>query len=267
LATLPANAASFAYQQGRSIVQCAEQHLGVQWMIKMDLHNFFDTVTEARVYRVFRSLGYRKLVAFEMARITTRAEGAHHKTWRAARYSIPGYAVDISGTLPQGAPTSGQLANAVAGTLDNVLQRLSLTEGLTYTRYSDDLVFSSPNEFRRTDAVRLIGEFSDAIAKEHFVVHHQKTRIVPPGARKVVLGLLVDEKVRLLPEHRRRIEVHLRGSEKFGLASHANHRGFESVFSFVNHLGGWIAFALGVDHARALSWRHRLHSLLAKEGL
>lgn len=267
LANLPANSASYAYQTGRSIVQCAERHLGVQWMIKMDLHNFFDTVTESRVYKVFRSLGYRKLVAFELARVTTRAEGAKHRSWLAARYVIPSYAVDTPGILPQGAPTSGQLANAAAGPLDDVLQRLSLDEGLTYTRYSDDLVFSSLDRFRRNDAVRLVHQISNAVAKEQFVVHHQKTRIVPPGARKVVLGLLVDEAIRLLPEHRRRIEVHLRGCERFGLANHANHRGFESVFSFVNHLGGWIAFALGVDQSRALMWRHRLHSILAKEGL
>lgn len=267
LSNLPGNTASFAYQPGRSIVQCAERHLGAQWMIKMDLHNFFDTVTESRVYKVFRNLGYQRLVAFELARLTTRAEGARHRSWLAARYEIPSYAVDTPGILPQGAPTSGQLANAAAGALDDVLQRLALEEGLTYTRYSDDLVFSNLDRFSRAGAVKLIRQISEAIGEERFVVHQHKTRIVPPGARKVVLGLLVDETIRLLPEHRRRIEVHLRGCEQFGLANHARHRGFESVFSFVNHLGGWISFALGVDQARAIAWRHRLHSLIAKEGL
>jgi len=267
LGNLAGNSASFAYQPGRSIVQCAEQHLGAQWMIKMDLHNFFSTVTESRVYEVFRNLGYRKLVAFELARITTRAEGARHRSWLAARYAIPSYAVDTPGILPQGAPTSGQLANAVAGALDGELQRFSLEEGLTYSRYSDDLVFSCRDTFSRARSVQLIRRISEVIARERFVVHDQKTRIVPPGARKVVLGLLVDETIRLLPEHRRRIEVHLRGCERFGLANHASHRGFDSVFSFVNHLGGWIAFALGVDQVRAITWRRRLHVLLAEEGL
>jgi RNA-directed DNA polymerase len=267
LLSLPANSASFAYQPGRSIVQCAEQHIGAQWMIKLDLHNFFDTVTEPQVYRVFRNLGYKKLVAFELARITTRAEGAKHRSWLAATRTIPSYAVDTRGVLPQGAPTSGQLANAVAGELDDLLQTYSLQEGLTYSRYSDDLMFSSRDHFRRPNAEKAVRHVSGLIVRAGFIVHRSKTRIVPPGARRVVLGLLVDDSVRLLPEHRRRIEVHLHGCEKFGLANHASHRGFESVFSFVNHLGGWIAFALGVEPTRALAWRERLYRLLTKEGL
>lgn len=267
LAALRGNPGSFAYQPGRSIVQCAEQHLGARWMIKMDLHNFFDTVTEWRVYKVFRDLGYEKLVAFELARITTRAAGAQHRSWRATQYVISGYAVDTPGTLPQGAPTSGQLANAAATALDNRLQQYSLKEGFTYTRYSDDLVFSCSNDFDRARATEIIRRVSESIVKERFVVHRRKTRIVPPGARKIVLGLLVDDTVRLLPEHRRRIEVHLHGCERYGLAQHAGHRGFDSVFSFVNHLEGWIAFALGVDRVRALTWRERLRQILIKEGL
>lgn len=267
LASLPGNSASFAYQPGRSIVQCAKRHLGARWMIKMDLHDFFGTITEPRVYDIFRGLGYRNLVAFELARITTRAEGAKHRSWLAADSVIPSYAVDTPGILPQGAPTSGQLANAVAGALDDELQGFSIKEGLAFTRYSDDLVFSSPDRFSRPRAASLVREISETISKERFVVHHQKTRVVPPGARKVILGLLVDESIRLLPEHRRRIELHLHGCETFGLANHASHRGFKSVFSFVNHLEGWIAFALGVDRARALTWRTRLHVLLTTEGL
>lgn len=267
LSNLPTNSASFAYQPGRSIVQCAEQHIGARWMIKLDLHNFFGTISEPQVYRVFRNLGYRKLVAFELARITTRAEGAKHRSWLAATHTIPSYAVDTPGVLPQGAPTSGQLANAVAGELDNLLQTYSLQAGLTYSRYSDDLVFSSRDQFNRLNAEKAIRRVSELIVKAGFIVHRSKTRIVPPGARKVVLGLLVDDGVRLLPEHRRRIEVHLHSCERFGLANHASYRGFESVFSFVNHLGGWIAFAMGVERNRALAWRERLHQLLDNEGL
>ncbi|MGX5695713.1 reverse transcriptase family protein [Agromyces soli] len=264
---LTAHPASYAYRREVSIVQCATQHQGARWMVKMDLHDFFGTVNEASVYRVFRRLGYRKLLAFELARITTRAEGAHSASWRARTAAIPNYAVAGVGVLPQGGPTSGMLANAAAARLDVFLQSLALSRRLTYTRYSDDLVFSGRSTFQRSEAQSLAAEATGLIRKAGFVVHRAKTRIVPPGARKVVLGLLVDGSVRLLPEHRRRIEVHLRGCEENGLARHAAHRGFDSVFSFINHLDGWIAFALGVERERAMDWRLRFHGILEHEGL
>lgn len=264
---LPSHPASYAYRSKVSIVHCATQHLGARWMVKMDLHDFFGTVTEASVYRVFRRLGYGKLVSFELARITTRAEDAQHAPWIAAKTVIGSYAVTAAGVLPQGGPTSGLLANAAAARLDRLLQALALKGGLTYTRYSDDLTFSSHDPFHRSAAETVIREVSGLIRRAGFVAHGSKTRIVPPGARKIVLGLLVDSSVRLMPEHRRRIELHLRGCEEFGLALHSAHRGFRSVFSFVNHLDGWIAFALGVEGERASGWRQRLHLILEREGL
>jgi RNA-directed DNA polymerase len=267
LHAVPLHTASYAYRREVSIVHCATQHQGARWMVKMDLHDFFGTVNEASVYRVFRRLGYRKLVAFELARITTRAETARSASWLAQTATIPSYAVDEVGVLPQGAPTSGALANAAARRLDLFLQNLSHTRRLTYTRYSDDLVFSSRRAFHRPEAENLVGEATGLIRKAGFKVHRGKTRVIPPGARKIVLGLLVDDTVRLLPDHRRRIEVHLRGCELNGLASHAAHRRFESVFSFVNHLDGWIAFGLGVERERALGWRERFHRVLEQEGL
>ncbi|WP_367182171.1 reverse transcriptase family protein [uncultured Arthrobacter sp.] len=236
-------------------------------MVKMDLHDFFGTVTEASVYRVFRRLGYGKLVSFELARITTRAENARHAPWLAASTVIESYAVAGVGVLPQGGPTSGILANAAAARLDKFLQAFALQRGLTYTRYSDDLLFSGLDAFHRSAAEMVTREVSGHIRKAGFVTHRTKTRIVPPGSRNVVLGLLVDDSVRLMPEHRRRIEVHLRGVEKFGLARHSTHRGFNSVFSFVDHLAGWIAFALGVERERASRWHQRLNQILKREGL
>ncbi|WP_345147564.1 reverse transcriptase family protein [Arthrobacter ginkgonis] len=264
---LPMHPASYAYRSKTSIVQCASQHMGARWLVKMDLHDFFGTVGEQSVYRVFRKLGYNKLVSFELARITTRTEDLERAPWLAANTVIGSYAVAGMGVLPQGGPTSGSLANAAATRLDQLLQKFSLQRSLNYTRYSDDLTFSSLDAFDRPTAEAVVQEVSGLVRKAGFVTHRTKTRIVPPGSRKVVLGLLVDDSVRLMPEHRRRIEVHLRGCEKFGLANHAAHRKFDSVFAFVDHLAGWLAFALGVDKVVALSWCRRFNEILEREGL
>lgn len=263
---MPLHPASFAYQQGRSIVDCARQHQGARWMIKFDLHNFFDSISERRAYTVFESRGYSPLVAFELARLCTRAPVAHGWARRVRHYPvIPAYEVQVRGRLPQGAPTSGALANAVATPLDEAMAQMVAAEGFEYTRYSDDIVMSTSRTFDRPLAKTLIGAVGETVASHGFSLHRKKTRVIPPGARHVVLGLLLhDDGVRLTPEFRRKIEVHVRGVEKFGLIEHSNHRGFRSLLSFVSYVDGCLAFAASVEpvwaeHCRT-EWTNALRS-------
>lgn len=241
--------ASFAYQSERSIVDCARQHVGARWLVKMDIHNFFGTVTEQQVYRVFRDYGYQPLFALELARLTTRVVRSSGTRAPGYRYStIPGYVSGSIGVLPQGGPTSGALANAVATRMDRRLAGIARTRGLTYTRYSDDLIFSATATWDREKSRDLISQVTAIAALSGFEIHRKKTRVVPPGARKVAVGLLViDDGVRLLPEFRRKIEVHVRGVERNGFLAHAEHRGFDNPGSMINHVGGSISFALAVE--------------------
>lgn len=260
LSTQIGHPSSFAYHQRRSIVDCARRHLGAKWLVKLDLHDFFHSIDEARVYAVFREMGYQPLISLELSRVSTRVIHTglspqqraiinERRTGEPSRYtSIPSYVVNQKGVLPQGAPTSGSLANLVSGGLDARLAILARKHGVTYTRYSDDLAFSASGSFQRTDAVILIRDATAIVDLEGFRVHRRKTRIVPPGARHVVLGLLVDgDRVRLLKETRRRIELHIRGVALNGLAQHAAHRRFHSVLGFVRHVDGLLAFAHAVD--------------------
>jgi RNA-directed DNA polymerase len=257
---------SFAYHRGRSIVQCAEQHVGARWLVKLDLHDFFGTVDEARAYRVFQDLGYARLVSFELARICTRMRGDRQYGVGMPRV-IRSYAVARQGVLPQGAPTSGALANAAARGLDGQLVTVAAEYGAIYTRYSDDLVFSAGASFDRAKAAALIGRVSEAVSDTGFVVHRKKTRVVPPGARHVVLGLVLGhQQVQLMPEFKRRVDVHIRGVSRFGLAEHARHRGFRSIISFVNHVDGCLAFAAAVEPEHAAKARRRWNEALISAG-
>jgi RNA-directed DNA polymerase len=258
---------SYAYQTGRSIIDCARAHLGARWLVKMDLHDYFDTVEETRVYGIFRALGYAPLVSLELARICTRLPfGRYVRRHRSRTYSsIPSYDIYADGWLPQGAPTSGALANAATFKLDHKLARVSSQYSLIYTRYSDDLVFSGSAAFDRVAAARFIDHVRNIVSDEKFIVHDKKTRIVPPGARHVVLGLLLTPgKIRLLPEFKRRINVHIRGVDRFGLAQHVTHRGFRSIFSFVNYVDGCLAFAQGVEPVYAQHCIEQWNVALAK---
>lgn len=269
LPSVRVDGSSYAYQVNRSIVQCAERHIGARWLVKFDLHDFFGTIAERRVYGVLHELGYPALVSFEMGRLCTRLRGNYEpRQYSASAYSsIPAYRVPFQGVLPQGAPTSGALANAVAYRLDRRLTAVASSRALVYTRYSDDLTFSAGSGFDRRLAAALIALVRRVVEDEGFLVHDRKTRVVPPGARHIVLGLLVDrEAVRLLPEFKRRIEVHIRGVTMFGLAQHALHRGFRSVVSFVNHVDGCLAFAMGVEPTTAQRLREAWDAALRLAG-
>lgn len=261
--------ASFAYREGRSIVDCAWHHAGSNWLVKLDLHDFFGTIREPRVYRTFAELGMPSLLSFELARICTRSN---------QRVPVPSgigsgqtknnfvYSEAVPGHLPQGAPTSGALANTAAFGLDVMLRAIAKDMSFEYSRYSDDLTFSSSMPFSRQNATKLIAAATHAITLAGFTVHNHKTRIIPPGARKVVLGLLVDDAVHLLPEFRRQLSNHIRGVDKFGLVEHARHRGFRSALSLVNFVDGSIAFAHDVDEKWAVRCRNSWFAALNRDG-
>ncbi len=266
---LPLHESCFAYRGGRSFVDCARRHLGARWLVKLDLHDFFGTISERRVYRVFRSIGYAPLVSFELARLTTRTPWPIRQLHRERGDGrvISDYCVAIMGRLPQGSPTSGALANAVTTPLDHRLAEIARTNGWTYSRYSDDLTFSTAAESGRDAARGLVRIVCNAVTDERFEVHRSKTRIVPPGSRHVVLGLLVDDdKLRLVPEFKRRVEVHVRGVDRFGLAQHAAHRRFRSILSFVGHVDGCLAYAGCIEPAWTDSMRARWSSALSSAG-
>lgn len=257
--------AAFAYRRGLSIKNCAEVHLGANWLLKMDLRNFFGSIEESRVYGVLIRLGYPALLAFEMSRICTKPIMLPDtpKSWLSDR-GVEAYGTPERGVLPQGAPTSGALANAIAFRLDTLLASIADESGLAYTRYSDDLTFSSHQGLSRIEVSKLILQIERAIGLAGFDVHKGKTRIITPGARQIVLGLmLTPEAVRLIPEFRHQLDNHIRCVERYGPAAHANTRRFDSALSMINYVDGCLAFAENIEPEwtakRKIRWRSALY--------
>jgi RNA-directed DNA polymerase len=269
LAGLPTHCNSYAYTPGTSIRQCAQKHVGARWLVKLDIRDFFQSITEAQVYSVFNTAGYRPLVSLELARICTRYAGhaAHIDQKRFVahpRYtSVPAYSRPLLGFLPQGAPTSGGLANQVARPLDIKLTKLADSYSAVYTRYADDLIFSPMDRFDRSLARDLIRAARGVLQSERFILHEQKTSVVPPGARKIVLGLLVDgDRVRINRRMRSRLTRHVRGVETFGLSSHVAHSKFASIDGFVRHVSGLLAFVYDIEPVWAAEMQKRWQTAL-----
>jgi RNA-directed DNA polymerase len=153
------------------------------------------------------------------------------------------------------------LANLAVKDLDRDLASLAASNGLAYTRYADDLYFSTDDgSFTRGLAEKFLRSANARLRKEGLLPHNEKTRISPPGARKVVLGLLVDgTHPRLQREFKQRLLMHAYYMNKYGPANHAAARGFRSLWSLRRHVSGLLAYAkqvephFGADAERKLS--------------
>lgn len=269
----PVHRAAIAYVPGQSVKKGAARHCRARWLIKFDLHDFFGSVSERQVYDVVAGLGLLPLASYEITRLTTLPQAASQagrgrfKPVDRSRYTV--YRKDPRvGALPQGAPTSPALSNLAMRGFDHRLQALADDAELVYTRYADDICFSSlDSNFGRAAAERLIDQVHEVIISSGFVPHRRKTRVVPPGARKIVLGLLVDGPSPRLPVHfRRRVDCHIRGIRNWGLTHHAAHRGFHSMVGMVRHIAGLLTYAQDIQPAWAAPRENEFEHLLALNG-
>lgn len=265
---IPTHAASHAFSPGSSIADCAREHAGARWLVKMDIADFFGSITEIQVFRVFRQLGYSDLVSFELARLCTMvpfASAKHSmKSWRvrSRRNGIGLYAETLIGRLPQGAPTSPMLANLVMRGADQALQSIADSHGLVYTRYSDDITFSTRGSFSREQAMTVVSQSTTVLKRQGLFPNRSKTVVVHPGARRVVLGLLVDsDQPRLNRAFRDRLRQHLYYLETRGIMAHVEARGFDSAGGLYRHLRGLIDYANMVDPLYAQKQLVRLKRL------
>ncbi len=253
LSNVKPHLAAFAYVGGLTspIKKHASNHCSANWILKLDISNFFSNISEFQVYEVFESLGYPKLLSFEMARLCTRTTPRRKgKRWNIDyrdSHGVSGYYCRSVGSLPQGAPTSPALSNLVCRKMDAELGQLAGENNFSYSRYADDLCFSSFNS-NRNDIFLFKKKVCDILHLNHFSENKKKTRIIPPGARKIVTGLIVNEdKPSLSKEYRDRIRMHLHYAEKIGIPQQCRKRGFKSVIGFRNHLWGLILYANSID--------------------
>lgn len=255
LSQIPIDQHCFAFQKNKSIKDCASEHLGCRWLIKIDMQQFFESISEIDVFHVFLSQGYSQLLSFQLARICTstfsnNAKRYENPKWKVWRNKYKFYQNKKIGHLPQGAPTSPALANIIASSLDReictYLKQLNMN--LIYTRYADDIFISTDsNLFSKKIAKDIIFHIYTLLPKHGFKYNHQKIQIIPPGARKIILGLLVNsDQVRLSKDFKSKLECHLYYLIKNPI-QHANKRSFDNVFGLINYVHGLFTFAKFIE--------------------
>ncbi len=203
--------------KGKSILHNAKNHENSNVILNLDLSNFFETITEKRVYGIFSSLGYSKNLAVEFAKICTAQmskEKYDELPPEKQEYFKEIYQLKDS-VLVQGAPTSPNLSNLVCRRLDLRLSKLGNKLGINYSRYADDITFSG-NE-NNLPNIKILKKI---IEDENFKINWNKVGKYKKGQRQIVTGLLVDGKVRVPKNFKKEIYRHLHFCSKYGAFSH-----------------------------------------------
>ncbi|MBK7800498.1 MAG: RNA-directed DNA polymerase [Saprospiraceae bacterium] len=117
--------------------------------------------------------------------------------------------------LPQGAPTSPIISNIVCYRLDQLLTGVAKRFGLLYSRYADDITFSSNHNVYQQES-DFIRELHRIIADQGFHIKESKTRLQKSGYRKVVTGLLVNEKTNVQHRYIKQLRMWLYYWERYG---------------------------------------------------
>jgi retron-type reverse transcriptase len=117
--------------------------------------------------------------------------------------------------LPQGAPTSPILTNIVCQRLDYLLTAVAKRFGLKYSRYADDITFSSMHNVYQTDS-EFLKELKRIIQSQNFHIKESKTRLQKEGYRKEVTGLLVNEKANVHKRYIKQLRMWLYYWERYG---------------------------------------------------
>lgn len=185
---------SFGFRKGRSIAENAAKHKRHRWVLNLDLADFFPTFNFGRVRGFFlkdKAFELHPEVATTIAQIACDGEA-----------------------LPQGSPCSPVISELIAQILDMRLIRLAKKYGATYSRYADDITFSTnQKEFPAGLATQdgadlktwhLSDELVGKITNSGFVVNNGKTRMHFRGSRQMVTGLVVNEKVNVASDYYRR---------------------------------------------------------------
>jgi RNA-directed DNA polymerase len=245
---LPIHESAHGFHKGRGTLSGANCHADKSVVICTDIQDFFPCFTFRRVAGYFRYLGYGRGIAVALGNLTTErlfdAQLTDGNNWNSAIYSkhpelqlgfTKGLLLRhrtlwrIHPELPQGAPTSPGIANAICWRMDKRLSALARKFGGEYTRYADDLTFSGGAEMSR-NAGKLLHLVRRIVKTEGLALNEKKTRIMRRNRQQRVTGIVVNEKPNLSRRDFDRLKAILHNCIKQGPQSQnrENHPDFQA---------------------------------------
>lgn len=215
-----------AYHKGANLLENAKPHLKKKYILKLDIKDFFGSINYGRVYKMFLNhfpVKYAKLFAELCC---------------------------YNDVLVQGTPTSPAISNIIMFDFDNKIEQYSLKNGISYTRYCDDITLSSDSPLNSA-----YYKIKKELQKNGFELNKRKTHFVKHTHQQNVTGIVVNEKIQVPIEYRRKLRQELYYLHKFG----ANNVIFKNNYTdfiingntldekYINSLLGKINYVLQID--------------------
>lgn len=207
-----------------NIVENAKNHIQKKYILTLDLKDFFPSIPAYRIKKLFESDYFRfnDEVATALALLVT-----------------------YENKLPIGVPCSPVLSNFICLPLDQMLKKYCDEHSLSYSRYADDLTFSSNEEITKGH----VEGITRIIEKNHFEVNPKKTRIITNQRKQKVTGIIVNEKINVDRKTIKMVRAMLHDTLKYGITNatlnhyiaHKIKRPVSEVY-FLNRLSGYINF-------------------------
>lgn len=203
------------YVKERNIVSNAKRHLNKNFVLNFDLHDFFNSINLGRIRGLLQNF-------FKI--------GSNAATVIA---NICCY----NNTLPQGAPTSPILSNMICFLLDKQMQQLAKQHSCIYTRYADDLTFSTVSDYfprkiayQKDDTTILGDRVIQIVENNGFKINPSKTRLTKKTQHMEVTGVTVNERLNVKRNYIKKIRAILRSLEINNLDE--SQKIFESKYQF-----------------------------------
>ncbi|MBK9023808.1 MAG: RNA-directed DNA polymerase [Saprospiraceae bacterium] len=206
--------AAYGFVKNKSIVDNAQNHVGQIYVYNIDLKDFFPSIEAGRLFSRLQyppfSLSDKRDVANVITWLCTEKLeverfNKENSTWEAKELNV----------LPQGAPTSPLITNIICYKLDYVLSAVAKRFGLKYSRYADDITFSSMHNVYQKNS-EFLTELKRVIQDQNFHIKESKTRLQKDGFRKEVTGLLVHESANVHKRYIKQLRMWLYYWERYG---------------------------------------------------
>lgn len=167
LCDLPVSNAANGFIKGRGIKRNAQFHLNQPYLLKIDIQNFFPSISQAQVFKSLRLHFDDKNLTLKISKLCSYRR-----------------------KLPQGAPTSPMLSNIVFKEIDDKITHHCNSRLIVYTRYADDLTFSSNN---KTSLVEVYQFVENLLYKNSFRINKTKTQYLSGKGRMSITGININE--------------------------------------------------------------------------
>lgn len=212
------NANAVGFVPGRSIADGAKKHVGKKYVLNIDLKDFFDSIELHRVKSIFTLPPFNlkedkdnpQSLPYVLASLC-----CHPK--EVSRFDKDGNLIKcIRCVTPQGAPTSPIITNLVCRQLDRRLLGLAKRFRLSYSRYADDITFSTNKNDIFIEGSVFMTELKRIVEDQKFHINDAKTRVQSRAYRQEVTGLVVNSKVNVTKRYVKQIRMWLYLWEHYG---------------------------------------------------